>query len=110
MEKVKSRNLVVSHSSIGKVWDWNEEKRNNQSKQFENVVMWEEVLLNWLKGIYNIIGHTPHPIFDLRIKSFYANIDTGACFNSEEHKLQGYGVLTALQYPEMTIYQQENID
>ena len=106
----KGKYLVVSHSSIGKVWKWNEEKRKDHHDQFENVVMWGRLPPESAKGIYNIFGHTPHPVMDIRIKSFYANVDTGCCYGSEQHKLQGYGVLTALQFPEMKIFQQENID
>lgn len=106
----KGEHLVISHSSIGKVWDWNENKRLAQKNHFENVVIWGRSPPVQAKGIYNVFGHTPHTIHDMRIKSFYANIDTGACFNSKEHRDLGYGVLTALQFPSMKIFQQENID
>lgn len=102
--------LVISHSSIGKVWDWNEDKRLAQYDHFEDIVMWGRSPPEMAKGIYNVFGHTPHTIMDIRIKSFYANIDTGACFNSEPHRQQGYGILTALQFPSMKLFHQENID
>ncbi len=61
---------------------------------------------NWNRGClypankkFHIFGHTPvnKPI----IGNNYANIDTGCVFD---------GYLTAILYPEMTIYQQINID
>jgi serine/threonine protein phosphatase 1 len=106
----KGNYLVISHSSVGKVWQWSEEKKKMQHQYVESIVMWGRSPPEFAAGIYNVFGHTPHSVQDLRIKSFYANIDTGCCFNSETHKLQGYGVLTALQFPEMTIFQQENVD
>lgn len=45
-----------------------------------------------------------------RIKVPFANLDTGCCYGKREHREAGYGVLTALMYPEMVVYQQENID
>jgi serine/threonine protein phosphatase 1 len=67
-------------------------------------------LITWLRDdIYNhpdyfqVIGHSPKrkPL----ITDYYANIDTGCCFVASN-----YGVLTALQFPEMIIYQQPCID
>ena len=47
-----------------------------------------------------------------KITKIYANIDTGGCFAKEivANGLEGYGVLTALQFPEMKVFQQKNID
>lgn len=97
------RHLVVSHSSIGKVWKWSEEHRKVHQKQFEDVVRWGRDTPQDAPKIYNIFGHTPQE--EPRIKSFYANVDTGACFTGREK----YGVMTALQFPEMIVYQQETI-
>ena len=102
--------LVISHSSVGKIWQWSEEKKVQQEQYVESIVMWGRSPPEFAAGIYNVFGHTPHPVMDIRIKSFYANIDTGACFGSEKHKEEGYGVLTALQFPSMEIFQQENVD
>ena len=49
-------------------------------------------------------GHTP--IEKPQIKEYYANIDTGCCYDGR-YNLK---YLTALQFPEMVIYQQECID
>ena len=58
-----------------------------------------------ITGIFNVFGHTPIKNGP-RIKSCYANIDTGCCYK----KYPGLGVLTALQFPGMIVYSQENID
>ena len=52
-----------------------------------------------LIGRYTPIENGP------KIKSDYANIDTGCFYTAEP----GYGVLTALQFPEMVVYQQDNV-
>jgi serine/threonine protein phosphatase 1 len=51
---------------------------------------------------FHIFGHTPikKPYFHRR----FANIDTGCAFKDAG------GSLTALEYPSLKIYQQENID
>jgi hypothetical protein len=51
-----------------------------------------------------VIGHTlmgDGP----QIETHFANIDTGAVYNWKP-----FGVLTALQFPEMHVYTQLNID
>jgi serine/threonine protein phosphatase 1 len=98
------RYLVVSHSNVGAVWRWAEDKRKECKDIFENYIMWERYGQKDNEEIYNVTGHTPQPDGP-RIRSFYACIDTGACFNRPH-----YGRLTALQYPSLTIIQQENID
>lgn len=100
------RHLVVSHSAIGKVWDWSEERRKQMVKQFESHIMWDRDRFEDRPEIYNVFGHTPRP--NPVLKSFYANIDTGACFKRDGNGM--YGQLTALQYPEMIVTQQENCD
>lgn len=98
------RRLVVSHSSIGKVYKWSAEKRQLYYSQFKEYVMWNRNPPHDPGGIYNVFGHTPQE--EPRVKSFYANVDTGAVFTGREK----YGKLTALQFPEMKVYQQVNID
>jgi serine/threonine protein phosphatase 1 len=80
-------------------------------EKLEATIMWSRNFhsIKPIPGVYNIFGHTPHA-FGPRIKSFYACIDTGAGYNSEIYKRQGYGVLTAVQFPSMKIWTQENID
>ncbi len=101
----EGRKLVISHSFIGNVWRWDEARRKNQANHFEEHIVWgRPTKLKDNPDIYNIHGHTPQPLKP-RIKSFYANVDTGAF-----HRGKGHGFLSAVQYPEMTVYRQRNID
>ncbi len=102
----QSRYLVVSHASLGSTWHMRD-KSHPSNECFESDVLWNRDKPHDIKEIYNIFGHTPLPEGP-KIKSFYANIDTGACFKrlgSEQ-----YGVLTALHFPSMTVIQQKNIE
>lgn len=93
--------LVISHSVIHNHW----KNRDNPSRFAEQEVLWGRSFHN-LKdaGIFNVIGHTPQENGPT-IKKIYANVDTG-CF----YKKEGFGKLTALQYPEMKVFEQECID
>lgn len=104
LKNAEGRHLVVSHSSVGRVWRWNEEKRKTHVKLFENTITWDRKPPDDAPGIYNIFGHTPkkEPV----VKSFYANADTGAVFKGRGD----YGRLTAIAFPSMEIIQQETID
>ena len=53
------------------------------------------------KEYFQVFGHLVND--EVEITDYYANIDTGCCFYNKRK-------LTALQFPEMIIYQQENID
>lgn len=98
------RELVVSHSNIGTVWGKSDEWKKNNRHTMRDIIMWGRNSFQDCPDIYNVVGHTPQE-FKPRVKSFYANVDTGACF-----KRFNYGYLSALQYPSMQIFQQENID
>lgn len=99
------QHLLVTHSSACKVWKWSEEKRQQQSQHFINNIIWgRPATITPIKNIYNVFGHTPIP--KPRIKKTYANIDTGAVYSSHSE----YGVMTALQFPEMIVYQQKNVE
>jgi serine/threonine protein phosphatase 1 len=95
--------LLISHSSAYPVWG----KESNFGKnRFDSILMWNrDPRINKIEGIFNIFGHTPQENGP-RIKSCYANIDTGAVFSDYKE----FGQLTALQFPEMIVYQQENVD
>ena len=77
-------NLVAAVRSEEILWN-----RNKIPFQYENA--------------FNVYGHTPKkkPI----IESYYANIDTGCFFTRA-----GMGYLTALRFPQMELFHQENID
>jgi hypothetical protein len=96
------RYLVVSHAGVGDAWkDRNSEDRKHY---FRSECLWNRIRFEDVPEIYNIHGHTPQ--IDPRVKSFYANVDTGACFTNRP----AYGKLTAIMFPQMVIFQQENID
>jgi serine/threonine protein phosphatase 1 len=111
--KKDGRHLVVSHSHISPLWagirdnppdtlDWdgiNAAIMWGRPKKFDHAVQNLE--------IFNVIGHTPRE--KARIRSFYANIDSG-CFYLRERAQGNYGHLTALDFPSMTLYTQRCID
>ncbi len=103
IREADGRHLVVSHANICKFWKWSDELK--ASEQFKQHAIWNRLEPKDAPGIYNIHGHTPQKNGP-RIKSFYANLDTGAFAKREPE----YGKLTALQFPEMIVYEQENID
>jgi len=101
----QGRKLVVSHSNIQHAWEHIDNKELMESSRIREQVLWSRPSqIKDIPSIYNIIGHTPQKN-GARIRKPYACIDTG-CFYINT----GYGILTALQYPEMIIYEHENID
>ncbi len=95
--------LLVTHTTAAYVWD--EEGISKDSPQFRDAVTWERVgFPQKIEGIYNVYGHTPQAD-KATIKGHFANIDTGAYF-----KRKPYGKLTALQFPEMVVFEQENVE
>ena len=102
----KGESLLVTHSSACRVWEWNETRRNEQSKIFRDHIIWGRPnTINSIPNVFNIFGHTPvHN--GPKLKSCYANVDTGCFYNGQP----GYFQLTALQFPEMKVYQHECID
>ncbi len=98
------RYLVVSHSHIANAWRGIKKYGMNYKRR--ETILWDRPYkLKNIPDIYNVIGHTPIQNGP-KIKKSYANIDTGCYYNKEP----GHNILTALQFPEMIIYQQENID
>ena len=103
LKKDDGRYLVVSHSSINSVWKHKD--KFDQDERYTGTIVWGRPgTIRDVPEIYNVFGHTPCENGP-KIKVPFANIDTG-CF----YKQKGYGVLTALQFPEMILYTQENID
>lgn len=102
LKKDDGRYLVISHSSISRVWKHRDEPE--RTLEFQKHVTWNrQGTINDVPEIYNVFGHTVQS--EPKIKVPFANIDTGACFNEV-----GYGKLTALEFPSMRIFQQENVD
>ena len=97
----KGRYLVVSHSAVHTSWKKRDTSDNYHFKQ--NLLWGRPQNIKDNPKIFNVFGHTPIP--GARIRTSYANIDTGAFYKEE-----GYYHLTALQFPEMKIYTQDNID
>lgn len=86
------RHLVVSHSSISKVWD---ETKDTQTvdKLFQKSILWNrEKNPVDIKNIFNVFGHTINkwPVVD----KHFANVDTGA------YELNR---LTAIRFPSKDI-------
>jgi len=87
-------------------------------KDVKDIYTWnKERSLLWYRGnpkkvilegndYFHIFGHSPVP--GAEIGEYYANVDTGACFC--DSKDEGYGILTAIQFPSMKIYTQEHVD
>lgn len=99
------RYLTVSHSSMHEVWDDRHEKMNQYGKSIKDIIMWNRFIIKKdIPGVYNIFGHTP--IEEAKITDHYANVDTGAVYKN----IEGGGVLTALMFPDMIVYTQNNID
>ena len=67
-------------------------------------LLWYRGIPAKIDGKFHVFGHTPvgAPVFE----KHYANIDTG-CFFKDSLEL---GRLTALQYPSMKLFTQENVD
>lgn len=95
------RHLCVSHSSVAKFYNKIDEPDFENNEHYKNYIVWNrDTMPKDVKKIYNVFGHTIHdkPV----IKDHFACIDTGSFMKN--------GSITALQFPEMIIYQQKRID
>jgi serine/threonine protein phosphatase 1 len=102
----KGEHLLVTHASASRVWHWSDERREQDARTFRANLVWNRAPnIRPISNIYNVFGHTP-VAGGPRIRSCYANVDTG-CFYMHE---PGYGLLSAISFPSMKVYQQENID
>jgi serine/threonine protein phosphatase 1 len=105
IKNTQGRYLVVSHSLITNLWSHRNEANPKLKERIDNLIMFDRPYnIKDVSSIYNVIGHTPQD-WGARIRKNYACIDTGCWFNSPENNR-----LTALQFPEMIIYEQENVD
>jgi len=94
IKKYEDIGLVVSHSSCA------EFVNNGEDDTDWDSVLWDRPPFpKKIPGLYNIFGHTP--IDTPLIKGNFACIDT-CCFSGRK--------LTAMQFPEKTIFQQDYID
>ena len=100
----EGRYLVVTHSNITNMWKTYKVDPDHHYL-IQNVMWGRPQTIKDAPEIYNIHGHTP-VTRGAKIKVPFANVDTGCCFKQyPEH-----GVLTAIQYPQMTVFTQENVD
>lgn len=97
----KGEHLLVTHTTAAHVWG----NYDPADPIFTSGVTWErDPNPPKIEGIYNVYGHTPQ--YDSpTVKEHFACIDTGGYY-----KRAHYGKLTALQFPELIIFQQENIE
>lgn len=101
------KHLLVSHTAIHKPLD--------QYIQDQESI-WQRDNPLQLPGVFNIFGHSPYSTTDPNdtawrnqvtleprppVTDWYANVDTGACFD---------GVLSALRFPQYEWFTQKNIE
>lgn len=97
----KGESLLVSHSTAAHVWDL-----DHESFAFISGITWDrDSFPPKIDGIYNVYGHTPQKNGPT-VKDHFSCIDTGVYLKTVEE----YGRLTALQFPEMIVYTQNNIE
>lgn len=102
---IEEGNLFVSHTSWNDKIPFENVLELDDSKGYFKGLTWYRGVPGRLpEGLFHVFGHTPIP--EPEITDYYADIDTGACFVGSAE----YGKLTALHYPSMQIYQQENLD
>ena len=102
-----NRYLVVSHSTVGKVWDKRDSKDKFDIEDFENHLLYSRYKNSNNKEIFNVFGHTifSQPV----INEYSAAIDLGCYHEKDESKLPNPR-LCALEFPSMKIFTQENIE
>ena len=99
--------FFVSHSCWNPCMDWGMALNLNDREGRSTGLTWYRGVPGKLpNGKFHIFGHTPVP--SPEITDYSADIDTGAFHVSG--KEIGYGRLTALQFPSMKLFHQENID
>lgn len=116
----KGQYLLVSHSTAAEAWHMKDAPEGTYGyEQFTNRIMWDrKPHPAKIPGVFNIYGHTPQK-HGPTIGEHFACVDTGAYFKRKlktefvypnEKSKPPYGKMTALQWPEMKIYTQENIE
>lgn len=109
LQNAKGRSLLVSHSSAHKVWRYKDKVLSNEVYKytFETDIIWERPrVIEDIPRIYNVFGHSP--VAAAIVSEYYANLDSG-CYLGNRREF-GFGVLSALRFPEMEVYTQECID
>ena len=100
------RYLVVSHSTVGKMWNLRNSTNKDDVEEFNEFVKWSR-WKNFDNGdIFNVYGHT---IFQEPLLNDYScGIDLG-CFYQNKEKLPNPR-LCALEFPSMKIFTQNNLE
>src|SRR5262245_27474364 len=93
------RHLLVSHAGFHLSSDGTLETAIREQVANDDV-LWDREPVHDYEQVFQVIGHTPIPDGP-QIERHFANIDTGAFYNSKP-----FGVLTALQFPAMHVYTQ----
>lgn len=102
-----NRYLVVSHSSIGRVWHLRNSQDRFDKEDFENQVLWSRKSSVDIKEIFNVYGHT---IFEEpKLTEFSCGIDLGSYHEKDPLKIPNPRIC-ALEFPSMRIFTQENIE
>ena len=100
-KNARDRQLVVSHSAIGRMWALRN-SHGDSAAEFRRHVLCGRDDFSQNEGVFNVYGHTP--IAEPDITNFSANIDTGCVYK------QDFGRLCALEFPSMRVFMQENIE
>lgn len=101
LKNSNGEHLLVTHSTAAHVWG----EVSPDNPMFIHSVTWDrDPYPPKIEGIYNVYGHTPQK-HGATVREHFACIDTGAYF-----KREAYGRLTALQFPEMITYVQNNVE
>lgn len=100
----EGRYLVVTHSNITNMWKTYKVDPDHHYL-IQNVMWGRPQTIKDAPEIYNIHGHTPIDNGP-KIRVPFANVDTGCCFKQYPE----LGRLTAIEFPSMKVYTQENID
>lgn len=87
--RVNGRTVLVSHSSISKIW----RKRETDPAAFNRDVVINRDLPEDVEGVYNVFGHSPFR--SVKCYDYAARIDTGPYL---------YGKLSALELPSLKVY------
>ncbi|MCT7550860.1 metallophosphoesterase [Aliarcobacter butzleri] len=99
------RYLVVSHSAVGKAWEFRESEDEIVIDLFEGQVLWSRRKYFDNKEIFNVFGHE---VFDEpQINDYSCAIDLGCCYSKE--KLLNPR-LCALEFPTMKMFTQNKLE
>ena len=96
---IEKDGLFISHSIVLHSLEF----ATRDIERVDSILWARNAVTKKINNCFHVFGHTP--VNRPMIRKHWANIDTGCVF-----KRKNCGVLTALQYPTMKIFQQENID